>query len=391
MKPEIQKAYETAGLTQDEAVQLYEKLMRRAEAEQTRPARRMASTPRRLAVAAAVAVLAALMASAGYAAYRHWALPAPKTYEPGKQGIYEEHTRNEYSLSDLEDSSSTETASTAPERPTEAGTAPAPEADAPVTPDELSDEALIRKGLDILQQVGMLDLRPEQLTLVRQENLFWGREEAEVEFEQNGISTSVKFNAETGRFLGMNGIDWQLDGASACESDAAAAALARRYYEALPVEQGYVMSSVEKYDAQYWSYDFCREVEPGVFNQYEMVRVAINPVSGRLTGCVVFYVPLLDDHEAGQERISRERAEQIAQSLQPELLDGMTLVSAELTIGLPNWNYTQYAEIPNRQASQVSRWVWALTYRRENSEFDEQVHLLVDCYTGELLGGDATK
>ena len=131
-------------------------------------------------------------------------------------------------------------------------------------------------------------------------------------------------------------------------------------------------------------------MEPGVFNQYEMVRVAINPVSGRLTGCVVFYVPLLDDHEPGQERISQEQAEQIAQSLQPELLDGMTLVRANQSIGLPNWNYTEYAGVPNRRASQVSRWVWALHYERPNSEFTEQVVLLVDCYTGELLGGDTT-
>ena len=153
------------------------------------------------------------------------------------------------------------------------------------------------------------------------------------------------------------------------------------------------MTHVEKYDEQYWSYEYCREVEPGVFNQYEMVRVAINPVSGRLTGCTVFYVPLLDDHEPGQERISQQDAEQTVQSSLPELLDGMTLTKAEVMIALPNWNYTEYQDNPNRRASDVTRWAWTLTYETlsSDSEFADTVILFVDCYTGEILGGDATK
>ena len=369
MRFEIKKAYDNAAPTQTAVVRVYEKLLNRADAAPEREPRRASRVSRRLTLAAAVIAALAMLSVAGYAAYQRWFLPAPETYEPGNNGIYREHGRSDYDLADIESRATTDDPGDAP----------------------LTDEAFILKGLEILNEVGMPDVRPEQLTVVRQENLYWGREEAEVLFDNEGVRTSVRFNAETGRFLGMSGIDWQLEGAAACGSDEEAAALARRCYAALPVEQGYTMTHVEKYDAQYWSYDFSREVEPGVFNEYETVRVAINPVSGRLTGCTVFYVPLLDDHEPGQEKIGAQEAEQIVQSALPALLDGMTLTKAEVVIGLPNWNYTAYQNEPNRRASDVTRWAWELTYETPNSEFADVVVLLVDCYTGELLGGDATK
>jgi hypothetical protein len=189
----------------------------------------------------------------------------------------------------------------------------------------------------------------------------------------------------------MHGIDWQLEENTSCSTDADAAKLAQRFYEALPVEQGYALTHVEKYDGQYWSYEYCREVEPGIFNQYEMVRVAINPVSGRLTGCTVFYVPLLDDHAPGQERITQEQAEQIVLDNIPKEVEGMNMTQAETRIVFPNWIYTEYGSLPNRRASEVTRWAWVLVYEKENSEFTEQIRVYVDCYTGEILGGDATK
>ena len=380
MKDKIQNAYRKAAPDQAGTVRIYEKILNRANAAETeRTTGRSASFPRRLAVAAAVVAAVVLMASVGYAAYQHWFLPAPETYEPGNNGIYQEHDRKDYNLAELDSRGTTDPK---PENGTE-------ETDSQIIV-PLTDEAFIYKGLDILTQVGMLDVRPEQLTVIRQENLYWGREEAEVAFDQGEVQTSVKFNAATGRFLGMHGIDWQLEDTS-CSTDADAAKLAQRFYEALPVEQGYALTHVEKYDGQYWSYEYCREVEPGIFNQYEMVRVAINPVSGRLTGCTVFYVPLLDDHAPGQERITQEQAEQIVLDNIPKEVEGMNMTQAETRIVFPNWIYTEYGSLPNRRASEVTRWAWVLVYEKENSEFTEQIRVYVDCYTGEILGGDATK
>ena len=381
MKDKIQNAYRKAAPDQAGTVRIYEKILNRANAAETeRTTGRSASFPRRLAVAAAVVAAVVLMASVGYAAYQHWFLPAPETYEPGNNGIYQEHDRKDYNLAELDNRGATDPK---PENGTE-------ETDSQIIV-PLTDEAFIYKGLDILTQVGMLDVRPEQLTVIRQENLFWGREEAEVVFDQGEVRTSIKFNAATGRFLGMHGIDWQLEENTSCSTDADAAKLAQRFYEALPVEQGYALTHVEKYDGQYWSYEYCREVEPGIFNQYEMVRVAINPVSGRLTGCTVFYVPLLDDHAPGQERITQEQAEQTVLDNIPKEVEGMNMTQAETRIVFPNWIYTEYGSLPNRRASEVTRWAWVLVYEKENSEFTEQIRVYVDCYTGEILGGDATK
>ena len=368
MKHEIQTAYDRAAPDRTTAVQIFDRVMR--EAETVQPVRRV--VPRRLVLIAAVVAAVALLSTLGYAAYQRWFLPAPETYDLGNNGVYDEHERKDYTLSGTDSPSQTDGA------PEETDLGP------------LSDEALIQKGLEILNQVGMLDVHPEQLTVVRQENLYWAREEAEIRFDQGDIRTSVKFDATTGRFLGMSGIDWQISSNAACDSDEDAEAFATKYYEALPVEQGYQLTHVEQYDEQYWSYDFCREVEPGVYNQYEMVRIAINPVSGRLISCTVFYVPLLDDHEPGQERLTQEEAEQVVQNSLPELLDGKNLIQAEVVIGLPNWNFTEYQAGPNHRASNVTRWAWQLTYERPNSEFADVVTLLVDCYTGEILGGDST-
>ena len=87
----------------------------------------------------------------------------------------------------------------------------------------------------------------------------------------------------------------------------------------------------------------------------------------------------------------REQAEQIVLDNIPKEVEGMNMTQAETRIVFPNWIYTEYGSLPNRRASEVTRWAWVLVYEKENSEFTEQIRVYVDCYTGEILGGDATK
>ena len=367
MKQTIKAAYDRCLPDEAHRAELYARVLQTAQARSKKsPAGRLI---RRIALAAAITALLAALSMAGYAAYQRWILPVPETYVPNESGgIYAVQDRIVYDNSEWTD-----------------------QAHSPADEEQSADAALLARALEILEQAGVETVSPERMTLTRQENLYWGREEAEILFDQGDIRTSVKFNAETGKFLGLSGIDWQLEGSTACATRAEADALARQYYEALPVEQGYQLIDCEEYDAQYWSYDFCREVEPGVFNQYEMVRISINPISGRLTGCVVFYVPLLDDHEPGQERISREEAEQIARACPFVDLEGYTLRSAEVGIGIPNWNFTAYGSGPNHRASDVSRWAWTLIFEKPNGAFTDRILILTDCYTGEILGGDVAK
>ena len=104
----------------------------------------------------------------------------------------------------------------------------------------------------------------------------------------------------------------------------------------------------------------------------------------------MFYVPLLDDHEPGDQPLSQVEAETAAKACTEISLDGYVLRSADQTVCLPNWNYTGQEAI-HAKASSVTRLCWYLKYERPDSEFADVICLMVDLYTGEILGGDATR
>ena len=381
MRNEIQTAYQTAAPDEAAAVRIFERVQNEAEARDT--ARKARPVLRRIAAVAAVIAALALLATGGWAAYQRWFLPEPEPYTPPENGgFYLEHERNEYTTPVPPDPESASP---------DGGTAPVNISVSAADPEPLSDAFLMRRALEILSDAGMEGPTPESMTVVRQKHLYWDREEAVVSCTYNGLQTSVKFDAETGVFLGMSGIDWVLDDACACRTQAEADALALRYYESLPVQQGYVMQGCEKYDEQFWSYDFCREVLPGIFSSYECVRISINPVSGKLTGTTVFYVPLLDDHEPGEPSLTQPEAEAAALACSALDLerDGYRLQSAEIRVCLPNWYFT--ADSPFFKASNVTRLCWYLVYELPNSEYPDRICVMVDLYTGEILGGDAVR
>ena len=125
-------------------------------------------------------------------------------------------------------------------------------------------------------------------------------------------------------------------------------------------------STCEKYDEQYWTYDFCREVEPGLYSWYECVRISINPVSGELEGCHVFYVPLLDDHQEGDQPLTEAQALDVvrARGFDPDHCKELRI---RKVVETPNWIFSD-----------------------QNTEANV-IFILVDYYTGEILGGDMTQ
>ena len=309
-------------------------------------------------IAACVALLACL-AAGGYAAYQKWSLPEPEPYAPTEHGLYDVHTETEYTQTEL-DHTSTE---------------------------PLSDEDFIEKAVEILDRIGKTDVDRSKMTVTRQENLYWSRDEAVVQFTESENRASVEFNANTGALIGMTDIDC-IDDAEPL-TDLSAEELARRYYALLPVPQGYELTHVEQYDEQYWTHDFCRRVDENLINQYQTVRISVNPVSGRLCNLVVFDVPLLDDHEPGDVPLTQDEAEKIALD-RNENLSTYTLKSAEVCIVLPNWFFSGYNAVPNSQASNVCRLGWELTYEKTDEIFVDEVIMDIDYYTGEILGGGIT-
>lgn len=329
-----------------------------AKGETTKP-----TVGRQVLLIAACLVLLAALTFTGYAMYRKWSLPEPTPYELTEQGAYAVHEKNEYQISSVEVT---------------------PVEESPVEDTPLTDSDFIRMAASLLQDIGLTDVDSSTMTVTRQNHLSYDREEAEVDFSSSAVRTTVTYEAETGALLSLSSIDLVEVETVPVEDPAA---LATDYYEKLPVAQGYVLTGCTEYDEQYWSYEFCRQVTPEIYNTYEMVRVAINPVSGRLTGCNVFYFPLLDDHAEADVPLTQEEAQAIAEQAVP--VSRYTLESAEVQIVLPNWSFSEYAAA-NLQYAQISRYGWVFTYENKESEFADMIRVWVDLYTGEVLGGDHT-
>ena len=173
------------------------------------------------------------------------------------------------------------------------------------------------------------------------------------------------------------------------ETEEDAEALAQSYYENLPVQQGYALSRIEKYDEELWSFCFSRQVTQTLFNPYEEVRVVVDLTTGRLVLCNVFFFPLLDDHEADDVPLTQEQAIEAAKEQSGMEMEGFELKQAEVCCVLPNWFYTEGVWSADVRYAGVSRLAWVLTYEDNGSEIVSQNIFYVDYYTGELIGGDA--
>lgn len=355
MKRRIQNAYDAIAPGSGVQERIWENLEKQAQTASA------SCWGRKLLILGAAA---AIFACGGIAAYQGWHLSEPKQYEPDPEmGIYSIQTEQTYHYEQAQMEQT--------------------------TPDERqwSDTDFIQAAVQILHTAGLEEIDTSLMRVVRQENLLYGRQEAEVFFENEAVKTSVTFDASFGHLLSLSSIDWQEDAVAASQDPGK---LAQEYYEKLPVAQGYVrMEQVEQYDDQYWSYSFCKEVQPGLFSYYEMVRISVNPVSGRLVGCNVFSFPLLDDH--GAEDVPLREADAIAAAEQLEMIDltDYVLESARVQVVLPNWWFTEYMD-GDLQYSDVSRLGWVLNYTKPDSEFADEITVWIDYYSGEVLGGGMT-
>ncbi len=268
---------------------------------------------------------------------------------------------------------------------------------------ELSDQWFLEQAQQVLRQVDRLDLDAEQLTLTRQENQLWSREEVLVSFsEDDGQSRDVCFDAASGYLIGVTA--WgaaEENGAPMSQEEALA--VAQGYYDALPYARGYEFSYVEKFDDHAWMFDFDKPMEISlsgkahtIKSDYEQVRITIDPCTGEFILSNCFYVPLLDDHEPGAEPLSQAQAQQIAQELDifAQDLEQYT-VTAELGVCLPNPGLTAAwlgrGEAADYQYYPVTRLGWVLKYEGSLNGFADSYQICVDLYTGEVLSIDGTQ
>lgn len=328
--------------------------------EEQEPIRSKHSIRRVLLIAACIVLLLSI-GMVGYGAYRKWSLPNPEYYDFAGEGVYDVHSTEEYQIEELQ-----------------------PEAK------PLSDDDLIQQAVTLLESVGLEDVNTDAMSVSRQENVLYGREEVSVTFTCAEIQTEVIYSADDGSLLSMNSIDFEeATDQPVCQTEAEAQVLAEKYYAVLPVQQGYKLLGHTEYDDQYYSYEFCYEVNDHLINEYQMVRIAVNPVTGRLCGCNVFDFPLVDDHEPGDEPLTQAQAEEVVRNATTVHVDSYQLISAEVKIVLPNWMFTDKQLMnKNYRKSKVSRIAWELKYGNSDGVITDELYVDIDYYTGEILGGD---
>ena len=305
-------------------------------------------------------------------------------------------------------------------RPHTVQTYPVPATDIPLpsqpAPTLYSDGWFVEQALTVLEAIHPGTPEATALEVVRQSNLWWNREEVEVIWTQEAQNgPSVKFDARSGCLIGITNFGTaETDGPML--SDEEALKTAKAYYDALPYARGYTFRHVEKICDTAWMYSFDRpiSVEVGterlmLQNDYEQVRITINPCTGRMELCNCFYVPLLDDHAPGELPLTEEQAVSLAeQSPYWPAHAAADEIEAEIKIVLPSslgmvWEEgteTDHTEPQTASPTQshpysdVTRLAWALTLReRPDPEdlFEDETVICVDFYTGEILSVDSTR
>ena len=293
------------------------------------------------------------------------------------------------------------------------------ESTAPEGEEALSDGWFISRAAMVLEAVNKRETDEEELTLTRQTNQMWDREEVVVTFADGGHG-DVTFDAQSGYLIHVTAFDRELaeEGTPMAEEDALA--VAQSWYDALPYARGYEFQSVEKFDDHAWMFEFGKpirvelwEEELTLLSAYEQVRITIDPCTGafQLSNC--FYVPLLDDHEPGEEPLTQEETLAIAVEASPDLKD-YGVVSAQVAVCLPRpgWMIPTAAgeekedrpdttesstvdpvDMVNLRYYSLTRLGWALTleHQSQDSPFTSQVRVCVDLYTGEILNWDMAK
>ena len=345
----------------------------------------------RWGLAAALAAAAVLLCGAAYAAITRWHMPAEGATYTGD--MIETHDVQEYPVPDGE-------------------TLPEGEA--------LSDQWFIAQAVEVLAAVNKEEPDAAALTVTRQTNQMWSREEAVVTFaDGEGRTTEAKFDAQSGYLIGVTAFDKEIPEGGSPMGEAEALAVAQGYYDALPYAEGYTYDYVEKYDDHAWSFSFDRPFsltlwgeEVTVCSDYEQVRIVIDPCTGafQLSNC--FYVPLLDDHAPEDVPLTREEA--VAAVERSGILSGdpaAYAVSGEIAVCLPRpeavgwWlgetaveDTSPAADTAVAQPSEpggeryygLTRLGWALTFRQqpEGALFETIYYVAVDLYTGEILAID---
>lgn len=326
------------------------------------------------------AILVGLLAVTGFGVYERWHMP--ERGEPYQGEIVQTERAATYPVS-TEDTDPPEE-----------------------KPEAYTDEWFISQARAVLNLVNKQNPDVTNITVTHQKNQLWNRQEVQVSFASSeGSPFDVLFDALDGNLIGVTAFDHPAsDGTPMSEEEAAA--LAQRFYDALPYAKGYQFSHLEKMDDEDWMFSFSKPIQVELLgetmtitSEYEQVRIILNPCTGQFLTSNCFYVPLLDDHGSSDEPITQEQAAEIVANsgLFHGSVEDYTL-TARIAVCLPNpgqmanLNGTSEDFSTDYQMYSMTRLGWALRFdRTEPGEFADSSLFCVDLYTGEILSKHETK
>lgn len=201
---------------------------------------------------------------------------------------------------------------------------------------------------------------------------------------------TITFNKETGRLrkVSDNSHAGLLKPARFTDPESAA----RAWYAALPVPQDYVLNPrIVTYGDDLLCYDFNRLVtlETGgepveVVNTHETVRILVQTDTGALNSAVFFYCPVFDGYSS-KTAISEAEAVEIAKKPRPNI-EGAAIESKIVLYNTSHPIYTPKICSP-KEFVKYSFPAWAVSFRWDD-EFNTEIVMYVDLYTGEIIGTD---
>lgn len=199
---------------------------------------------------------------------------------------------------------------------------------------------------------------------------------------------TIRFNKETGRLKEVwdNSLSGMLKPAQFTDPESAA----RAWYAALPVPQDYVLHPrIVTYGDDRLCYDFNRLVtlETGgepveVINAYETARILVYMDTGALYSAIFFYSPVFDGYSE-KTAISEAEAVEIAKKSRSNIEDAA--IDSEIVLYHTDYPiYTPKICSPEEFVN-YSFPAWAVRFRWDN-EFNTEIVMYVDLYTGEIIG-----
>lgn len=212
--------------------------------------------------------------------------------------------------------------------------------------------------------------------------------EIDLSYSVGDGQVTITFDKETGRLTKVwdNSHAGMIKPAQFTDTESAA----RAWYAALPVPQDYVLHPrVVTYGDDLLCYDFNRLVtlETGgepleVINTYETARILVYMDTGALYSAVFFYSPVFDGY-SDKTAISEAEAVEIAKKSRSNIEDAA--IDSEIVLYHTDHPvYTPKICSP-KEFVKYSFPAWAVTFRWDN-EFNTEIVMYVDLYTGEIIG-----